>query len=123
MQLGMTWLRASRSAALVLIGNFNSPDVNWAYHTADTNKSRKFLKHVEGNFLIQVLRELTRNGGLLVLLFVNRDGLMGDVMIGGCLGHSDHEMVEFKVFGNMRKTVSRATNLSLEEQTSGHSRN
>ncbi|GAB0207654.1 hypothetical protein GRJ2_003231100 [Grus japonensis] len=44
----------SRSAALVLMGDFNFPDVNWEHHTADTNKSRKFLKHVEDNFLVQV---------------------------------------------------------------------
>jgi len=32
------------------------------FETADTNRSRKFLKHVEYNSLTQVLRELTRNG-------------------------------------------------------------
>lgn len=31
---------------------------------------------------------------LLGLLFVNR-GLMGGVIVGVCLGHSDHERVEF----------------------------
>lgn len=33
----------------------------------------------------------------LNLLFVNRDDLVGEVMIGGCLSHSNHEMVEFKI--------------------------
>ncbi|KAJ7415597.1 hypothetical protein BTVI_37847 [Pitangus sulphuratus] len=43
----------SRSLALVLMGDFNVPDVNWDYRTTDTNRSRKFLKHLEDNFLIQ----------------------------------------------------------------------
>ena len=55
------------------------------------------------NFLSQVLSEPTRKDALLDLLFVNREGLVGDVMVGGCLGHSDHEMVEFKIFSVMRK--------------------
>lgn len=41
---------------------------------------------------------------LLGLLFVNR-GLMGGVIVGVCLGHSDHEMVELNgyAFSTMRK--------------------
>ena len=40
------------SVALVLIGDFNFPGINWCYYTADTNRSRKNLKHFENNFLI-----------------------------------------------------------------------
>ena len=56
-----------RSAALVLMGDFNFPDINWEYHTADTNRSKKFPNHAEENFLVQVLREPTRQGALLDL--------------------------------------------------------
>jgi len=77
------------------MGHFSFPDFNWDYHTTDMNKSRKFLKHVEDNFLIQVLRELTRKSGLLDLPFVNREGLVGEMVIGGSLGHSRHGMVDF----------------------------
>ena len=50
----------SRSTALVLMGDFNLPDVNWDYHIADMRRSRRFLKHLDDNFLVQVLREPTR---------------------------------------------------------------
>ena len=60
----------TRSVVLVLTGDFNFPDINWDYCTADTNRSRKILKHFEDNFLIWVLRELTRKGALLDLLLV-----------------------------------------------------
>ncbi|GAB0182550.1 hypothetical protein GRJ2_000720300 [Grus japonensis] len=69
---------ASRSTALVFIGDFNLPDVNWEHHTADTSRSRSFLKHLDDNFLVQVLKESTRKGALLDLLLMNRCGGSGD---------------------------------------------
>lgn len=36
---------------------------------------------------------------MLDLPFANKEGLMGDVVVGGHLGHSDHEMIEFSIFG------------------------
>jgi len=60
--------------------DLNFPDDNWEYHTEDINRSRKFLKHTEDHFLVQVLREMTRKGALLDLLFVNSGGLVGEVV-------------------------------------------
>ncbi|GAB0203307.1 hypothetical protein GRJ2_002796300 [Grus japonensis] len=104
---------ASRSTALVLMGDFNLPDVNWEHHTADTSRSRSFLKHLDDNFLVQLLKEPTRKGALLDLLLVNREGLVGEVAIGGRLGHSDHEVVEFKIFGDRRKTATKTSTLDM----------
>lgn len=42
----------SRSSDLVHMGDLNFLDVNWEYHKADTNRSRKFLKHTGDNFLV-----------------------------------------------------------------------
>jgi len=41
----------SRSLALVLMGDFNSPDVCWKYNTAERKQSRLFLESLEDNFL------------------------------------------------------------------------
>ncbi|NAW49622.1 hypothetical protein FGF92_23570, partial [Salmonella sp. gx-f5] len=72
-KLFFTELReASRLTPLVLMGDFNLPDVNWECHTADTSKSRRFMKHLDDNFLVQVLTEPTRKGALLDLLLENR---------------------------------------------------
>ena len=87
--------------------DFNLPDVNWEYHTINTSRFRRFLKHLDDNFLGQVLREPTRKGALLDLLLRNREGLVGNVVIGGRLGHSVHEAVEFKIFGDRRKTATK----------------
>ena len=63
-------------AALVIIGGFNLPDTNLEYCTTLTNKSGKFLKHVENNFVLQVVSVPTRKLALLDLLFQNRKGLV-----------------------------------------------
>ena len=47
---------------------------------------------MEDNFLTQLVSEPTRGGASLDLLFTDREGLVGDVAVGGCLGLSDHEM-------------------------------
>lgn len=58
---------------------------------------------VGGKFSSQLLNEPTRKDALLDLLFVNREELMGNVMGGGCLGHSDHKMVVLQICRVMRK--------------------
>ncbi|PKU44434.1 rna-directed dna polymerase from mobile element hypothetical protein [Limosa lapponica baueri] len=45
-----------QSVALVLMGDFNLPDISWEYKTAVTSRSWKFLKFVGDNVLPQVLR-------------------------------------------------------------------
>lgn len=37
---------------------------------------------------------------------INGDGLIGEMIIGSCLGHSHHEMLNFKSF-HTRKTLVR----------------
>ncbi|GAB0181359.1 hypothetical protein GRJ2_000601200 [Grus japonensis] len=76
-----------QSLGLVLMGDFNFPDVCWKYSTAERKQSRKFLECVEDNFLTQLVREPTGEVTPLDLLFANREGLVSDVMVGGCLGH------------------------------------
>lgn len=63
--------------------DFNFPDVIWEYNTADLNKSRRLLKHLDDNFLVQVLREPTRQVAYLDLLLVDREGLTSEVEING----------------------------------------
>jgi len=87
----------SQSLALVLIRNFNLPDTCWKYNTAERKQSGRFLECVEDNILMQLVSDPTRGGASLDLLFTNREGLVGDVVVGGHLGLIDHEIVEFSV--------------------------
>jgi len=112
-------LLSSCLLSLSLCGTSTSQTFNWEYHTAVTSNSGKSLKYVKDNFLTQVLSEPARKDVLLELLFVNREGLVGDVMVGGCLGHSDHEMIEFKIFDVMRKMGSRVATLDFKRANFG----
>ncbi|RMC13075.1 hypothetical protein DUI87_10606 [Hirundo rustica rustica] len=95
----------SGSSALVLVGDFNLPDICWELNTAERRQSRKFLECVENNLLLQLVGEPTRGRTILDLLFANRDGLVGDVVVGGQLGQSDHGIIEFLKFGEIGRNT------------------
>jgi len=88
---------ASQSLALVLMGDFNHPDISWEDHTARHSQSRRFLQSIDDNFLMRVVQEPTRKGSLLDLVLTNKEGLVENVKAGGRLGCSDHEMMEFRI--------------------------
>jgi len=60
-----------------------------------------------------MVEELTRKGVLLDLVFTNKEGLVTDVMMGGSLGCSSHEMVEFKILCGKSKVICRIANLDF----------
>jgi len=72
------------------VGDFHVADVCWKDNPAERKTSRRFLGCVEETFLTQLMSEPARKGAPLGLLFVNREGFVGDVMAGGRLGHSNH---------------------------------
>ena len=63
----------TQSPALVLVGDFNFPDISWKYNTAQRKQSRRFLESMEDSFLTQLVREPTRGGVPLDLLFTEKD--------------------------------------------------
>lgn len=50
---------------------------------------------MKGNCLTQLVKETTREGAQLDLLIVNREGFVGDVIAGGCSGHTNHNFFFF----------------------------
>ncbi|XP_048789274.1 uncharacterized protein LOC125687934 [Lagopus muta] len=108
-----SWVRSLGHFPLVLVGDFNFPDICWNYNRADREQSRRFLKCAGDNFLTQPVRELMRGRNILDLLFVNGKGLVGDVKIGGRLGHSDHEILDFSILVEPQRGVSRTATLDF----------
>lgn len=74
---------------------------------------------MEYNFLTEVVKEPAREGAPLDPLFANREGLVGDVMFGGCLGHSNHKILEFLIFDEARTAVSRTATLAFQKADLG----
>ncbi|GAB0210150.1 hypothetical protein GRJ2_003480800 [Grus japonensis] len=110
---------ASRSQALVLMGDFNHPDICWRDNAAERKQSRKFLECVDDNFLLQVIEEPMRRGAMLDLVLTNKEGLVGDVKLKGSLGCSDHEMVEFRILRAARRAHSKLTTLDFRRADFG----
>ncbi|GAB0181349.1 hypothetical protein GRJ2_000600200 [Grus japonensis] len=103
----------SHSEALVLMGDFNHPDICYTDNTAGHKQSRRFLECVNDNFLLQVIEEPMRRGAMLDLVLTNKEGLVGNVKLKGSLGCSDHEMVEFKILRAVRRAHSKLTALDF----------
>jgi len=99
--------------------DFNLLDICWKYNTAERKQSRRFLECVEDNFLTQLVNEPTRGGASLDLLFTNREGLVGDVVVRGCLGLSEYEIIEFSVRGEVKRGASKTTTMDFQRADFG----
>ncbi|RMC12129.1 hypothetical protein DUI87_11264 [Hirundo rustica rustica] len=61
----------SGSSGLVLIGDFNLPDICWELNTAEKRKSRKFLECMEDNFLSQLVTHLVDAGRAVDVVYLD----------------------------------------------------
>lgn len=98
------------------MGDFNSSVINWEERTY-TSKAGNSQSVLKIN-LSHVFGDLNRKGALLDLLFENREDLVVEVIVGGHLAYSGHEIVEFCTFGVMRKKVSRVAYLEFKSADS-----
>ncbi|KAK4832987.1 hypothetical protein QYF61_027011 [Mycteria americana] len=110
---------ASCSQALVLMGDFNHPDICWRDNTAGHKQSRRFLECIDDSFLLQVIEEPMSGGAMLDLVLTNKEGLVGNVKLKGSLGCSDHERVEFKILRALRRVHSKLTTLGFRRADFG----
>ena len=101
----------SRLRALVLMGDFNHPDIFWDSGMAGGRQSRRFLESVKDNFLIQVIDGPTRGEALPDLVLTSAEESIREVKTGGRLGCSDHALVEFVISKNVGLAKSRARSL------------
>ena len=92
---------ASCLQALVLVGDFNHPDIFWKNHTERCKRSRRLLKSTDDNFLVQVLDRPTRGEALLYLLLTSAEDIIKGVKVGSSLGCSDCAPVEFTILRNV----------------------
>jgi len=99
--------------------DFNHPNISWEDHTASHMQSRRFLQSIDDNFLMQMVEEPTRKGALLELVLKNKEGLVEDVKVGGSLGSSDHEMVNFRILHGGSRAIRRIKTLDFKRANFG----
>ncbi|PKU47352.1 dtw domain-containing protein 2 [Limosa lapponica baueri] len=110
---------ASRSQALVLMGDFSHPDNCRRDNTAGHEQSRKLLECVNDNFLLQVIEEPTRKDATLDFVLANKEWLLGNMKLKGSFDCSDHEMVEFKILRVVRRAHRYLTTLDFRRKDFG----
>ncbi|KAK4821784.1 hypothetical protein QYF61_002200 [Mycteria americana] len=106
---------ASCSQALVLLEDFNHPNICWKSSIASCRQSRRLLECIEDNFLTQVIDSLTRRDVIPDLLVTNASELISGVKIGGSLGCSDHALVAFTVLRDMGQAMSKVRTLNFRK--------
>jgi len=110
---------ASQSQALVLMEDFNHPDITWEDHIARHTQSRRLLQNIGDNFQIQVVEEPTSRDALLDLVLTNKEGLVDDVKVGGSLGCSDHEKMNFRILRGGSRAISTIKTLEFRRPLQG----
>ena len=92
-----TMERAARAGAVIKMGDFNYPEIDWINGTSGTVKGQKFKNLLQDNFMVQFIEAPTRNDALLDLIISNHAELITNVQIKEHLGSSDHNMISFDV--------------------------
>ena len=86
--------------SLVLVGDFNLPDINWDNLTASSTASRTFCDFIFDNALLQVVDTSTHSkGNILDLIITNSEYSVRDLTVHSC-GHliiSDHFTLTFRL--------------------------
>ena len=88
-----TVLSSSQNPKMVLVGDFNIPEFDWNTDCASVNSpNATFLSDIiHDNFLFQLVKDPTRNGNILDLVFVTSLDLVYDLKVG--LPFSDHNSI------------------------------
>ena len=93
-------IKEVRGRPLLLIGDFNYPDIDWSTLQASSSASRLFIDCLDDAFLIQHVTEPIRKGSVLDLVITSEPDMIDTVNVLGCF--SDHRMLQW----NMNVLVS-----------------
>lgn len=83
---------------LLLMGDFNYPDIDWSTACGQSPASQNFVDRIEDGFLTQHVREATRKGSILDLVITSEPEMIDAVSVLGRLGNSDHNILEWNVY-------------------------
>ena len=95
-QLLFDCVRAVSSKQVILLGDFNFPDINWHLCTSGPH-GKDFLDLVSDCFLTQHVLFPTRGNNCLDLILSSDPNLVSNVVNKGKIGSCDHDLISFDV--------------------------
>ena len=100
-----TFYNKNNNNKLIILGDFNYPDINWTKQTSnrdDEHKSTIFLNTVQDNYLTQMIDRPTHyrplsKPTLIDLLLTNEPELFKDIKLDPPFGKSHHQIISFEL--------------------------
>lgn len=111
-------LKVASQSQPFLLRDLNYPGTCWNIYAARQAPSRRLQDCTDDNFLMQMVKP-TRKGAQLDLVLTNKEGLVKDMKVGGRLGCSDQEMVEFMIMCSGPRPISKNTDLEFGKANFG----
>lgn len=97
---------------LLLMGDFNFPDIDWSVPAGASSASQQFVDIIEDSFLTQHVKSATRGSSVLDLVFTSEPDMADNVSVLGPLGSSDHSMLHWTV--RLNTVESKSNTVSLD---------
>jgi len=109
---------------IILMGDFNYPDIDWSTPYGQSQDSQQFISHIEDSHWTQHVTEGTCNGSLLDLVFTSDPDMINTVVVLDRLANSDHNILqwevqlspEFSAFNNPRLDYAQANYLAIHQE-------
>ena len=97
---------------IIIAGDFNLPDINWAKHTVESSQysselNQTALDAMDGMFLTQMVSEPTRGANILALLLASSPDLIRNICIKPDIGDHDSVTAEVQLKAKVSKKTTR----------------
>lgn len=90
-------IREVRRRPLLLMGDFNFPDIDWSLSLASSAVSQQFVDCIDEAFITQHVNQATRKNSVLDLVFTSEPDMIDTVSVLSSLGSSDHNILQWTV--------------------------
>ena len=94
-QIGKQILERCSNNRVVVMGDFNFPNIDWNIPRVRGLDGEEFVRCVQEGFLTQHVDKPTRGEAVLDLVLANEPGQVSDLSVGEHLGDSDHNSISF----------------------------
>jgi len=108
-------IREACGKPLVLMGDFNFPDIDWTRSHGPSTASQKFVDCVDEVFLTQHVQHATRKNAVLDLVLTSEPDMVDCVSVLGSLGTSDHSILEWTVQLSPQRSASKCSYLDFSK--------